>query len=135
MSVSPTMKATQQHAGSRITAACRAALSDASDYSSYMSLGVTASATPPATFADVAHVDGLPDSLTSSFWDSAAETFTQSFLEGALVQYTDTYTLQVEKRLDSHYLAGHYLWFLGWHTNAPGGSDAPDWHAGPYLIR
>ena len=107
---------------------------DVGDSTPYVGVGVTTSASVPTTYAGLAHVDGLA-AFNDAFWDTNSEGLATAGESGVSTQYSDVHSLSARVRLDSNYVAGRYIWLVGFASATPGGSDAVLGHAGPYHIR
>ncbi len=133
MAVSQSLQAKQSAAGAPIAITCQVRSNAAlSDTLPNQRVGVTTTITSPATFSALAHTDVAGPSDT--FWDTASQSETDSW--SASVPTGSQYVLTESKllRLDSNYVAGRFLWFVGFASGSPSAGDAPTGIAGPFLI-
>jgi hypothetical protein len=99
-------------------------------------LGVTTTATVPATVAALAHFDQLTVYGEDAFCDRAQFPARPVFANGLQLSASevDTY-LKTELPLDGDYAAGRYLWLLAIVGDTGSGATPIDQHTAAYLIR
>jgi len=133
MTVTLTMRAKQQADGAPLDIqATVLSTNPDSDTFPNTRLATTVTSAVPATFSALAHSDVA--NYNTAIWDSVTDQNSHRYGGGVSIPTPETVSLSVLKRLDSDYAAGKYLWWLGFASATPAGSDAPTQHAGPYLI-
>jgi hypothetical protein len=133
MTITLTLQGAQQAAGAPIALSAGQRSTSNSDTFPDLFLGVTTTSTPPATFGGLAHADAAPPS--AAVWDTSNDQALYPYSGGVLTNYSDVTEMRMLKRLDSNYVAGRYVWLLGFASGSPAGGDAPTVRSNAYLIR
>ena len=100
----------------------------------WIGLGLTATSTPPATFAAFSHFEG--GAYSAAYWIFGTDVYTDRNQAGAATAYTDRVTVGPKTiPLDANFAAGKYLWLVMSPVDPPIGATVPDIRSAPYLIR
>jgi len=98
-----------------------------------MRIGVTTTSATPTVLSDLAHTDAAGPE--AALWDSVSQTETDGWGASVVTQSVYSRRCQLIKRLDSNYVAGRYLWFVGFASGSPSAGDAVTAVSRSYLIR